>query len=186
MTSIGKVGSGKGLLERARSVPAAACRPLRLLVGGVFVAEAGLTAGHGDFVAVDENHSYGGFYVEGVAAGNHHVGGFARVERAELVGDTPDFGGVEGDGFEGLVVGKTEARGETGRVGQIAGVVRVVGGDDDLDAALVELSGEAVDGVEALFGFGSFIDRTDDDGNFERGDVIENRLGVADVVEDEF
>ena len=36
---------------------------MRRLLDGVFVAEAGLAAGHGDFVAIDENHFDVGFYV---------------------------------------------------------------------------------------------------------------------------
>ena len=61
-----------------------------------------------------------------------------------------------------------------------------VGGEEDFDSALVELRGKAVDGVVTLVFFGSFVDRTDDDGHLEAGNIVENWLRVGDVVEHEF
>ena len=76
------------------------------LLGGVFLAEARLPAGHGDFVPVDEDEFDVGFHVERIAVGDDDVRGFACVERAELIGNAPNLRGVEGDGFQGFIVGK--------------------------------------------------------------------------------
>ena len=75
--------------------------------------------------------------------------------------------GIDGDRLERLVVGQTEGHGVSSRIGQVAGVVRVVGGERDLHAALVQFRRQAVDRVVALVLFRMFIDRANDHGHLQ-------------------
>src|SRR5579883_2304602 len=152
---------------------------------GVLVAQAGLPAGHRDLLAADEHALDVGLDVERVAAGHDDIGHFAGIERAQLAGHAPDLSGVQRDGLESFLGGKTEAGGESRLVRQVAGVVRIEGGEGDFDAPLVQFRRQAVDRVEALILPGRLVDGADDDGNLEAGDVIEHRARVADRVEHE-
>src|SRR5215475_781276 len=71
------------------------CRPkFKVRSFRVFVAQAGLAAYQRDLLACDEDVLDVGFHVERITVGDDHVRGFACVERAQLVGDSPDFSGV--------------------------------------------------------------------------------------------
>src|ERR1700691_3144244 len=146
----------------------------------ILVPQLRLAAGHWNCFPLDVDLLDVGFYVERVAVCHDDVGGFADVEGAELVGDAPDFGGVEGDGFEGLVIGKAEGGSESGLIGQVANVMAGVRGEGDFDSTLVELRGKTVDGVVALVFLRSFVNGADDDWHLETGHVVEPGLRVPD------
>src|SRR5208282_2759515 len=84
-----------------------------------------------------------------------------------------------------FLVGKAEGSGESGLVGQVADVVRVVRGEHNFDSAFLELRGKTVDGVVALVLFGRFVDGADDYRHLEAGYIVEDGLRVRDVIQDE-
>ena len=63
--------------------------------------------------------------------------------------------------------------------------MRRVGGENNLDAALVKLRRQAVDRVIALVLFRHLVDRSDNDRHLETGHVVQDGLRVGDVIQNE-
>src|SRR5208283_4401751 len=94
----------------SRSLPATepAGTVLLLTSLGILVPQADLPVAHWNLTPCNEDLLHIGFHVQRVAVRNHDIGGFADVEGTELVGDAPDFGGVEGDRLERFIIGEAE------------------------------------------------------------------------------
>jgi hypothetical protein len=70
----------------------------------VLIPELGLPRLHRNRVTLDINLLYIGAHIQRIAIGNHHIRGLAFVQRAQLIGNAPDLGRVEGDRLQRLVV----------------------------------------------------------------------------------
>src|SRR5581483_5890397 len=95
----------------------------------VLIAKSSLATRHRDLLAGDENLFHVRLHVERISIGDNHVGGLSDIQRSELIRDTPDFGGIQGDGLQSVVIGEPKCRRETRLVRKIADVVRVVRGE---------------------------------------------------------
>src|SRR5580698_1250868 len=100
-------GRGRPALHRLKSTTSL----------GIFVPQLCLPAGHRDRASLNEDLFHVGLDVQRIAVRHHDICGFADIERAELVGDSPDFRGIEGDCLERFVVGDAEGDGESSLVG---------------------------------------------------------------------
>ena len=87
------------------------------------------------------------FTSSGSPSSHHHVCRFAHIERAQLVGDAPDFRRIHRDRLERFVVRQSEGSRVPGGVRQVARLVRIVRRECDLHSALVQFAGQTVDRV---------------------------------------
>src|ERR1700730_10015281 len=72
-------------------------------------------------LALDEEVFDVGSNFEWVAIGDDDVGDFAGFDGAHLIGYAKNLGGIDGDGFEGFVVGEAVGDGVGGLLAEAAG-----------------------------------------------------------------
>src|SRR5262249_45104123 len=70
----------------------------------VLIAKPRLSVLHGDAAPRDEYLLDIGFHIQGIAVGNHNIGRFADIERAQTVCHSPYFGRINGDGLQSFLI----------------------------------------------------------------------------------
>src|SRR5712691_7788324 len=114
---------------------------LRLWPVEVFFVERFLLVVERGELAFDEEIAHFGRELERIAGGDDDVGDLAGVERADLIGETQDLGGVTGDGFERFLIGQAVSDGIGGLLTKAAGEGIVEAAEGKLDACGGELGG---------------------------------------------
>src|SRR5579864_1219181 len=149
------------------------------------VAQFRLLANQRDLLAGDEDVPHVSLYIQRIAVGHHHVGRLAYVQRSQVFVHAEHLRGIESDGLQSLVRRQPKAHGVSGGVGQVAGVVRVVGRESDLHAAPGQFRWYAIDGVIALPLFRLLVDWPHDHRKPAGCNFVQHLVGVRDVVEDD-